>query len=698
MKTNLRKLFFAGAISSLIGGSVLAQSVTPCHTSEAQAKLFAAHPELIQQQADYDAILEQQIQAKKGLKAVEQVYTIPVVFHVIYVTSAQNIPDATIAAQMNRLNLDWRKQNSDTTNILSGFNAIAADTKIQFALAKIDPNGNCTNGIDRIYSHKTYLGSDESKLNPWPRDKYLNIWVVDNIPSSGAGTTLGYAYFPGSAQYAPVSNWDGIIMIYNTCNGSSRTLTHEAGHWLNLQHPWGGGEINVACGDDGVTDTPETKGHFSTCPSIDSSCAPGVLQNINNYMDYSSCTYMFTNGQKDRIRAALESSISQRNNLWSAANLAATGVTPAGPACAPKADFTVNRSFICSGSTITYTRATTLGTPTTTSWDFGPNASPSTSNSAGPVTVTYNTSGVYETKLVVGNAQGTDSITKQYLINVDNANGSLQATGYYENFQQNNFWQNWRVNDLDENGKTWSPNFPGYNSSYSVKMEGYTNYYEDIDELISPSYDFTYLSGATLTFKYAGASRATSAAEANDVLKFYYSTNCGSTWTVYTAATMQAAAIANNGFVNGEFMPYYASNWATKTITLPATLNNKPNVRFKWEYATGLASNNFYIDDINLSGVVGINEQANSFNLGIYPNPTTESTSIAYHLTEKGNVKLEVVDVLGKKVAEVINSNQTEGDYNFTISKSEYSLKNGIYFVRLTVNNAVVTRKLVITE
>jgi hypothetical protein len=161
---------------------------------------------------------------------------------------------------------------------------------------------------------------------------------------------------------------------------------------------------------------------------------------------------------------------------------------------------------------------------------------------------------------------------------------------------------------------------------------------------------------------------------------------------------MQAASIANNGFVNGEFVPYLASHWATKTITLPAALNNKPNVRFKWEYATGAASNNFYIDDINLSGVVGINEQVNTFNLAIYPNPTTESTSIAYHLTEKGNVKLEVVDVLGKKIGEVINANQVEGDYSFSISKANYNLKNGIYFVRLTVNNAVVTRKLVITE
>ncbi len=67
-------------------------------------------------------------------------------------------------------------------------------------------------------------------------------------------------------------------MIYSVCNGNNRTLTHEAGHWLSLSHTWGDGEINVACGDDAVSDTPETKGHFSTCPSSDTTCG-GIEQN-----------------------------------------------------------------------------------------------------------------------------------------------------------------------------------------------------------------------------------------------------------------------------------------------------------------------------------------------------------------------------------------------------------------------------------
>ncbi len=700
MKTNLLKLFFTGAVFSFLGGTVFAQATQPCSTSEAEQKLFAEHPELIQQQANYNAILEQLIQERKGMKSVEQVYTIPVVFHVIYTTPAQNVSDANIIAQVNRLNLDFRKMNSDTASIANGFNAIAADCKIQFALAKIDPNGNCTNGIDRIYSHKTYLGSDQSKLNQWPRDKYFNVWVVDNIPSSGAGTTLGYAYKPSTVQYAPYKNWDGIVMIYSVCNGNNRTLTHEAGHWMSLAHTWGDGEINVACGDDGVSDTPETKGHFSTCPSSDTTCG-GIEQNINNYMDYSSCTFMYTYGQKDKMRAALESNVAERSSLWSAANLAATGITPAGPACAPKANFSSNRNIVCVGGTVTFTKQITNGTATSTKFYFGSasDVTPATStSSAATVTATYNTPGIYPVSFVTTNAQGTDSIYKTDYITVTNVYGDVQGNGFTESFQdENSFWYNWRVNNLDENANTWAVANVGYNSSKSAVVEGYLNYSEDVDELVTPSLNLAFVNSAVLSFKYSGASRATSAADANEALKIYYSANCGQTWTILSGGTMTGTGLCNYGFYNGYYVPSSPSNWNTKTINLPAGASVQ-NVRFKFVFETGNASNNIYVDDINISGVVGIAENMNSFALNVYPNPTSQSSTVSYHLKEKGTVKLEIVDILGKKVAELVNSNQVEGNYSFDVSKAENNLNNGIYFIRLSVNNSVVTTKLVVTE
>jgi hypothetical protein len=228
-------------------------------------------------------------------------------------------------------------------------------------------------------------------------------------------------------------------------------------------------------------------------------------------------------------------------------------------------------------------------------------------------------------------------------------------------------------------------------------VEGYLNYSEDIDELITPSLNLAFVNSAVLSFKYSGASRATSAADANEALKIYYSANCGQTWTILSGGTMTGTSLCNYGFYNGYYVPSSPSNWNTKTINLPAGASVQ-NVRFKFLYETGNASNNIYVDDINISGVVGVAENMNSFALSVYPNPTNQSSTVSYHLKEKGTVKLEVVDILGKKVAELVNSNQVEGNYSFDVSKAENNLNNGIYFIRLSVNNSVVTTKLVVTE
>ena len=72
--------------------------------------------------------------------------TIPVVFHVLYNTAAENISDAQIMSQLQILNDDFRRLNADQDNVW----AQAADTQIEFCLATQDPNGNPTDGILRV--------------------------------------------------------------------------------------------------------------------------------------------------------------------------------------------------------------------------------------------------------------------------------------------------------------------------------------------------------------------------------------------------------------------------------------------------------------------------------------------------------------------------------------------------------------------
>lgn len=238
-------------------------------------------------------------------KAVNGIITVPVVVHIVYNTNAENISDAQVQSQIDVLNDDFRRLNTDANNTWSQ----AADSQIEFCMATVDPNGNATNGITRTSSSVSAFGtndqmkySSQGGKDAWPAGDYLNMWVCDI-----SGGILGYAQFPGGNDAT-----DGVVMDYQyfgTIGTATspfdlgRTATHEVGHWLNLRHIWGDGNCNV---DDFVTDTPTSDGANYGCASSHSSC--GTLDMVQNYMDYSddACMNLFTAGQKTRMRALFE--------------------------------------------------------------------------------------------------------------------------------------------------------------------------------------------------------------------------------------------------------------------------------------------------------------------------------------------------------------------------------------------------------
>ncbi len=233
------------------------------------------------------------------LNAVVQ---IPIVFHVIYNTNAENISDAQVLSQLQVLNDDFRRLNSDANNTWSQ----AADTEIEFCLATVDPSGNPTSGITRTQTSVTSFGTNDAMkyssqggVDAWDRDSYLNYWVC-----TIGGGILGYAQFPGGSAAT-----DGVVCDskYTGTTGTAqapfnlgRTGTHEVGHWLNLRHIWGDGNCNQ---DDFVSDTPASDGANYGCASTHTSC--NTLDMVQNYMDYSddACMNLYTAGQKARMQA-----------------------------------------------------------------------------------------------------------------------------------------------------------------------------------------------------------------------------------------------------------------------------------------------------------------------------------------------------------------------------------------------------------
>ncbi len=155
----------------------------------------------------------------------------------------------------------------------------------------------------------------------------MNFWVNKAIErdSSNFGT-IAFSMYPVNVQtWTNNDIIDGIITKIAGVNGGPigrSTLAHEVGHWLNLKHVWGDtNSPGVSCGDDDVDDTPTTKGQSSGCNTSVIECGNTVPSNVQNIMNYSSCEYMFTEGQKTRALIALQSSISNRNNLFSDVNL-----------------------------------------------------------------------------------------------------------------------------------------------------------------------------------------------------------------------------------------------------------------------------------------------------------------------------------------------------------------------------------------
>jgi Pregnancy-associated plasma protein-A/Secretion system C-terminal sorting domain/Bacterial pre-peptidase C-terminal domain/Fibronectin type III domain len=271
---------------------------------QTDANFFIQHQNIEQHTLSY---------ASNPPKKTRSVITIPVVVHVVYNTTLQNISDAQIQSQIVVLNADFRKLNTNFSSTPSVFQPMAADCEIQFAMAQQDPNGVASNGIERVSTTTVSFATNDAVkyaaqggANAWDRNKYLNIWVCKL--SSGV---LGYAQYPGGAAAT-----DGVVINYTAFGttgtasqgayNKGRTATHEIGHWLNLFHIWG--DDGGACsGSDQVNDTPNQGAEHYGVPTFPQlSCNNGPDGDMYmNYMDYSDdvAMTMFTTGQKTRMQA-----------------------------------------------------------------------------------------------------------------------------------------------------------------------------------------------------------------------------------------------------------------------------------------------------------------------------------------------------------------------------------------------------------
>lgn len=873
------------------------QQVLPCATDLVQQRLIEQNPDLVRQNAEYELGLQEYLQAKAGLRddGDTAIYVIPIVFHILYDPTTgndnHNLSNSLIEAQVAQLNRDYRKQNADTVNVVDPFKSIIADVRVRFQLATKDPFGNCTNGIDRITSLRSSQAADFSKLNPWFRDRYVNVWVIRALEQNTPGSiTLGYSQLPAYVQDDYGALRDGVIMLSSEIGTVSTTLTHELGHFLNLEHVWGStNQPGVACGDDNVADTPITKGHFSFCDLNDHECnswninqaytfdnvttgsgtndpttpptglyqdsLPGLtyypfnaqglsanstengqfafsqwdtgsvdgdslfsqmtgvvntgkyyqftveptfgksmtitgmtfqvsrsatgprtfavrsstnnnftanntasllgpdsiiklpipntfffsadtagqwggnkvsfttyssirnavtfriyawnaedsdgsfgvdnvqlignfgdVDNAQNYMDYSSCPLMFTDGQAERMRATLNSPVSGRNRLWEDQNHMFTGTDGYEVTCAPEADFYTLDYFVCPGTPIRFKDNSKRATPTSWAWTFD-GGTPATSNQQNP-TVSFSEPGQHSVTLTVSNDHGSNSYTSwdQFRVGADypEVNGLLQ-----ESFNTPNDFQRWPTRNIENNQSFWQwSGDAGHNALGSAKLNASNTYtltqdifmpnnFHDIDALVTPTLEMPFSTGLTFSFWYAYSTRTSVSDDITESLVVSASTDCGKSWL--PRLTLAGPALVTAGVRSPGYIPA-ADEWRQASFAL-SSIYATNHVRLKFEYISSLSSNDLYIDDVNIGSTnVGIDEIAQSGSMSLMPNPASNSLTVVLDLAGDPSGTLSFLDVSGRTIhSETVMAGTPQVDLDL----AQIGLSSGVYLVRL---------------
>ena len=639
-------------------------------------------------------------------------FIIPVVFHIVHVGGVDNISDAQIHDEINVLNRDFRKLNSDTASVIPAFKSIVADCEIEFRLAQKDAFGNCVSGITRTFSSKTYDGNQamvndvnmnlngSSDINNYlfPNNMYLNVWICID-PNGAAGYTNGPVYgaiFP---------NYDGIWIrhdyigsIGTSSVSHSRCLTHEIGHWLSLSHTWGstnnpgcdGTILSAPCSgadncttDDGVTDTPNTIG-WTSCNLAGSSCG-STVDNVQNYMEYSYCSNMFTEGQKVKMHTLLGLTVAGRNNLYTPTNLALTGVDGSPILCA--ANFTAKPLFVCAGDSINYTDNSYHGA---IGWNWvHTGGTPITSTVQNP-TITYNVPGTYDVALIANDGTSSVNTVKTNYIRVLDPVGA--SVPFSEGFETATSLPNadWMITDPDGEQQWQVINGIGSTGAKCMWLDNFTfNESSAKDALISKTYDLSGAGNAQIHFKYAYRQRTTADVEK---LRVYISSDCGNTWS--QKKLVSGSALSGSSTSTTAFVPT-ASDWMSfDVINITATSLTQGFI-FKIEFESD-KGNNIYIDDINLDINVGLDKYNFSpIEFNVYPNPVINQATIQYTLGSDQNITLSLKDVLGKEIAVLEKGNRNIGQHTFQLNETQMPVK-GIYFVCLSNGVSNFTQKIVI--
>jgi len=629
-------------------------------------------------------------------------YTIPVVVHVVHLGGVENISNAQIYNAIETLNKDFNMINSDLGNTVPSFAGITGNPSFEFVLASKDPNGNCHSGITRTASSTTYDTGMDNGTHPivdavaaqhgiWPQKDYMSVFVCID-PNGAAGYTYRPSNFfnPNQMYGAIFMRHDYMGVIGTSSNTARHTLSHESGHWFNLAHCWGSTNspgVSSSCNtDDNVSDTPNTIG-WQSCNTSGSTCSS--LDNVQNIMEYSYCSTMFTQGQAARMQTALLGNTAGRSNLSTNANLDARGIlNTANEICG--ALFESSSTITCAGNSIEFSDIS-VHNITSRTWSF-PGGTPSTSTDSN-VVVTYPTTGQYPVTLTVSNGTNQETITLNNHVNVMAVPG--KSLPYFEGFEnQSTFPDNLSFSIDNPNGDfAWEVSSGASSTgNNSLFLNNYAADGVDVDKVISGAVDLGVLSPDNdLEFVFKYAYRKKNAAD-DEYLKLFVSNDCGETWVLRKSihGSFLNSNVQTNSFIPSE------DDWKTVTVTNINETYFVPNFRYKFEFVSE-SGNNIYIDDINIFSpdYVGLNDNINvqTKKANLYPNPTSQTSNLVLNGYQQSAVAIQLYDMHGRSLMH-IKYDEVEKEALIIPLELEMFSK-GIYFVSVKSEDHIETLKLI---
>ncbi len=661
---------------------------------------------------------------------------IPVVVHIVHENGPENISDSEVIASINQLNL--RFQNATPYTDITGNNV-----GIQFCLASVDPSGNPTSGITRNVSTQTDLSLATSNdfllknVNRWDPLLYLNIWVIKVVILNG-NIYGGYANYPSSLGQPN----DGIVIRYNILN--TEVTSHEAGHYLGLYHTFNGGCTNFNCllNGDYVCDTPPDASDTTyTCPQNscstemnDTSVTNPFTSDVNdlpNYMDYTSCPLSFSLGQSDRMNASL----TQIRTLLLQSN--GCGQNPGGSI--PIASFTAIPN--CGGLILNNTSINCISAQ----WDYDGDGIVDYYGNSFYFNPTV--TGTYIIKLYAQGIGGIDTSTQTIFAqhypyqNYPLVNGYLglgySASGQFtacagttltfegEPGMAHYYWTNGdttqnssftapttpftiSLSTIDSAGLMWSACYPVTVNPVPTTTPAVISIAPDdsafcIGSLINLSITYSPIWLSSNLFYYGGNTQGfhdtTYSTTLNNFNVFWVNqtdTNgCISRSNTINILGSVVSLPANISNLGGYLLDYTAGNhheWYFNGMPIPNSDNEYYTMTqsgcyrsFSW-WADKLCGT-FSLDSVCIN-MVGVNENIFENSITIYPNPAINQLTIESlsHKTES----IKMYDVFGQVVKQfVMNKSQMTIDLSNEVK--------GIYFLKITDSNkSVITRKIIL--